>query len=82
VTGARRRVTDRELEVLLAYVDDAGGSYSEAARVLRLSESTVKSTLERVRSKTDSRCTAQAVYRLADALIGLALSRRPPSPLS
>ena len=60
------RITDREVEVLRAYLDT--GSVTDAARRMGLAPSTVKQHLLMVRIKLGVTTTAQAVERLHERL--------------
>ncbi len=72
-------VTDRELEVLAAFLT---GGEQGAAEAVGVARSTIKNTLSRIRVKTGARSTAHAAYLLAHRLRAGAVARPalPPEP--
>jgi DNA-binding NarL/FixJ family response regulator len=59
--------TARELVILRAYLDE-GGTRPAAAK-LGVAESTVKNTLQNLRSRIGARTTAEAAFRLHEKLV-------------
>ena len=55
-------LTMRERQVLAAYI--VTGHQAKAARYLGIANGTVKNTLHRIYSKTDSRCVVQALWKM------------------
>jgi DNA-binding CsgD family transcriptional regulator len=74
----RYQLTDRELQVLVAYCESGTATYEATAAALELSPGYVADVLAKVRERTGSANTAQAVYRLRHHLDRAPAAQQPP----